>query len=290
MRPTIATPFLAVLLFALAPATARTAAQVEPPVRDDEPVPVEEPVEDDDAGPTEEEVERAVAELERALEGDAFDEKVAAIEAVRTVHHENVVEAIVEAFDDDALEVRVAAAKALGSMPLENALDALHQRAKKKKTMEPEELAVATLNAIAMHGDPSSVRILEDDVIGAPPLVARARILGLGRIRHEDALEALVGIMNKLRVGRRGDGHTNMTEVRIALHVLTGIDQGADRRDWQRWWNDNKRDFEVPAQVPELDRKLGRQWRQYWGEHEGRRGDEDGEEPEDDEEPTDEPG
>lgn len=254
---------LAVLLSTLAPSTARADDRDEP------------------VGPSKELIESTVEALEAVLEDGDFEAKVVAIGEAAVVHHDDVADAIDEAVDDDALEVRVAAVEALGTMPVEGALDALHKRAKKKKSMEPVEQAVAIIKAIAQHGDASSIAILEDDVIGADDALARARILGLGRIRHEDSVEALMGIMNKLRVGKRGGGHKNMAELRLALHVLTGADEGLDRRRWQSWWNDSKRDLEISATQPELDRKLERQWQQFWEEREERRERDDADEDED---------
>jgi len=217
------------------------------------------------APPTDEQVEQAVAKLRAVLAKGAFDEKVAAITEAEACLHADVVAVIAGALRDDAAEVRVAAAESLGRMDVEAALDALHTAVKRRATVEEEALAVALYKSIGRHGDPASIDVLEDNALGSPDKVAQARILALGRIRDIESVEALMGLMNKLRVAK-GAGSKQMQELRVALHVLTGVDQGADRRDWQRWWNDSKRTLEISAEVPELDRKLERLWDEFWGE------------------------
>jgi hypothetical protein len=237
------------------------------------------------APPTEEQVKAAVAKLRAVLANGAFDEKVAALTEAESCLHADVVALIAGALRDDAAEVRVAAAESLGRMDLDAALDALHAAVKRRATVEEEALAVALFKSIGRHADPASIDILEDNALGSPDKVAQARILALGRIRDIESVEALMGLMNKLRVAK-GAGSKQMQELRLALHVLTGVDQGADRRDWQRWWNDTKRTLEIAAEVPELDRKLERLWDEFWGERERAPR---GEREERDEPPTPEP-
>jgi len=256
----------------------------EPPTPAPEPAP--EPAPAPAPAPTEEDIANVVLKLRTTLADGAFDEKVAALEEACVCVHDDVVAVVASAIKDEAKEVRTAAVVALGRMPLESARDALHGFTKRKPLLADEDLAVEIYKSIGRLASRDSIDLLEDNALGSSDRVAQARILALGRIRHADSVEALMGLMNKLRVAK-GAANKQMQELRIALHVLTGVDQGADRRDWQRWWNDNKRGLEVAEQVPELDRKLGRLWEAYWGDDERRPRDEP--EPEPRPEPKPEP-
>jgi hypothetical protein len=283
------------LLLALVAFAAPLHARQEPPPPSPPPTPpVEEPPtpapEPTPAPtPTEEEVALVVAKLRAALADGAFDEKVAALEEARVCVHDDVALVVAGAIKDEAKEVRTAAAVALGRMPLESARDALHGFTKRKPLMADEDLAVEIYKSIGRIASRDSIDLLEDNALGSSDRVAQARILALGRIRRADSVEALMGLMNKLRIAK-GAGSKQMQELRVALHVLTGVDQGADRRDWQRWWNDNKRGLEVAEQVPELDRKLGRLWEGFWGDDERPpRGERDEPEPRPEPEPAPSP-
>ena len=141
------------------------------------------------------------------------------------------------------------------------------------------------LKAIALHEDESSIEVLVDDALSKTieREVVQARVLGLARIRTNESLEELFDIMRK--VDRR-KVQQRMKDIRLALVVLTHVDQGNDQDRWTAWWNDNKKTFEVPKVEPKLPRELGSRWSNYWGEQrqydrQKRRGDR-GDDPEDD--------
>jgi hypothetical protein len=254
---------------ALALALVATAAPLD---ARQEPPPPTPPVEEPPApapAPTEEDVAAVVTKLRGVLADGAFDEKVAAIEEARVCVHDDVVAVVAGAIKDEAKEVRTAAVVALGRMQLDSARDALHGFTKRKPLLADEDLAVEIYKSIGRLASTESIDLLEDNALGSSNRVAQARILALGRIRHVDSVEALMGLMNKLRVAK-GQGSKQMQELRLALHVLTGVDQGADRRDWQRWWNENKRGLVIAEEVPELDRKLAVLWNGFWGDDERR--------------------
>ncbi|MHC4375532.1 MAG: hypothetical protein ACYS26_02935, partial [Planctomycetota bacterium] len=106
------------------------------------------------------------------------------------------------------------------------------------------------------------------------PKIVQARLLSLGKIRSEDAVEELITLMNSAAGAGAGKGKGNgggarsnaahMEEIRMALYALLEEDAGSSRDDWQKWWNDNKRDFEVSEEEGELEGPLGRKWGQYW--------------------------
>ncbi|MEZ5978960.1 MAG: HEAT repeat domain-containing protein [Planctomycetota bacterium] len=228
-----------------------------------------------DEGPTEEEVEAAVAKIEKVLDEGSFEDKVKVLVEVRTVQHEDVAKEVAKAIKDDAKEVRTAAVQTLGYLKVDSSLKELTSLTKKKKYTEDEDMAIEIYKSIGRHGSKKSLKVLEDDILNSTEKVLQTRILAIGHVRDDDSVELLIGLMNKMK-GNRGGGKggpgegkeniPNMQQFRLALHVLTGADEGLDRRDWQRWWNDNKHDLDVTDEYPELDKGLETQWKSYWGE------------------------
>jgi hypothetical protein len=244
-----------------------------------------------DEGPTEEEVAAQVEKLERVLAEGAYDEKVEALTAARAFPHDDVVGVVVGALKDKAKEVRLCAVATLGYLDVDSALRELHKLPKKKANLEDEQLAIEMFRAIGRHGDKKSLKVLEDNILGSPKAVLECRILAIARIRDYESVDMLVSLMNKLRANEGGKGEPkggredvqHMGTFQLALHVLTGANEGTERSAWQRWWNDNKHDIEVTEEYPELERSLEVKWLEFWDEtprgREGRReGREEGEE------------
>lgn len=246
------------------------------------------PQDDKAKGPSAEQVKACIAALEAAFEQDTPDEITTALQGVSLVDHEDVV----EVFEDEGLRhkdpgVRRAVTQALGMLRHGDALEALHKhykRNKKKLSDDPEQF-VPLLKAIALHQDESSIQVLVDDALSksVEREVVQARVLGLARIRTNESLAELFDLMRK--VDRR-KVQNRMNDIRLALVVLTHVDQGTSQDRWIAWWNDNKKTFEVPKVVPKLPRELGNRWGNYWGEQrqydrQKRRGDR-GDDPEED--------
>lgn len=247
-----------------------------------------------DPGPSEEEVEAMVERIESALDDGFLEEKLEALEAARHVPHDDVAKAVAKAEKDDAKEVRLACVVTLGHLRVDAALDTLHGWCKKTKTrMHEEAFAIEVFKALGRHGNTDSLKHLENGAINEERPLFEARILAMGRIHHADAVAEIVGIMNKLRATSGGrDGREEREEnvrfmdvIQLALNSLTGADQGVDRRAWQSWWNDTKRDLELdPQDKPLMTRNLARKWRRYWGPEVGRRDQEKEDEKKDEDE------
>lgn len=225
-------------------------------------------------GPTEEEVAAQVEKLERVLAEGAYDEKVDALTAARAYPHDDVVSVVAGALKDKAKEVRLCAVATLGYLDVDSALRELHKLPKKKSLLEDEQFAVETFRAIGRHGDKKSLKVLEDNILSSPKVVLECRILAIARIRDNESLETIVSLMNKLRSNDGGKGEPkggresvpHMGTFQLALHVLTGANEGTERSAWQRWWNDNKHDVEITAEYPALERALEIRWLEFWDE------------------------
>jgi hypothetical protein len=193
-------------------------------------------------------VARAESEIEQALRSGDAKIIAVALEAAQSVPHPAVVRKVVRAAADERLEVRLAAVQALRWLDHPSAVEALHRLGRERKVMKAPEVAAAVLRAIGQHADPTSVAILAREPFEPETIPClRARILGLARIRTLASLEAL------------------MDDARIALMLLTGVDQGRSPELWERWWRDNRKTFAIPTAMPLLPRELRDQWNGYWG-------------------------
>lgn len=208
-------------------------------------------------------IDAAVTELDVAFKSGKTDDRIRAIRAGMLVLDGKVVDGIARGLKDDDATVRRAAIEALGRMRHPHALDALHAFAKSSRDalQKDEELYPATLRAIARHGSASSIEILVDDPFSQRTYAAvRARILGLGNIRSEKAVEALFDLLSKVGVNQ-ADRH--MDDVRLALVHLTGVDNGKDPQLWTKWWRDQK-NYKLPETEPEMKRLDRVAWNEYW--------------------------
>ncbi|MDP6987982.1 MAG: hypothetical protein QF903_00715 [Planctomycetota bacterium] len=206
----------------------------------------------------------AVAALAEAFVRGEPADRVAAIEEHGSVVDAKVIEWVARGLRDKAREVQAASIEALRFTEHPHALDALHKTYKSDKKIEKDAVLYAALiRAFAQHGDPESIKLLTSNPLNKGDRnVARARLFGLGRIRHRDAVEGVIGLMRK--VGRhRAQRH--MEDVRTALIVLTGADHGRSQDAWNDWWNENKRGLEIGPEPHALPKKTQRAWDRYWG-------------------------
>jgi hypothetical protein len=211
-------------------------------------------------------VETAVAELTAAFGKDGTPQKrVEAIQKHVGVVDARVIEWVAKGLVDSEGTVVTASVDALGHMKHPNALESLSSwfKREKKKLADDETLLPQVFKAIGRHGSPSSVELLSKDPFDQRTyLAAQARVMSLGNIRAKEAVEALID-MSKLVGPHRMDGVRN--DFRVALAQLTGLDLGPESTAWQKWWQDNKKTFEVAKEPAKLEGILQRQWQRYWG-------------------------
>lgn len=235
--------------------------------------------EDEEQPPLDEEaVEALVEKLEELLpdkKGSPEDKVDLIWEAVEFAH-EDVVEALEEGLDDKQHDVRLATLDVLGLIEHEDAMKVLAKLAKRdKKLQEDEDLAAQLYKSLGRYGDKKNASLLTKNIFAtAGDKVVQARLMSLGKIREKDSVEELIGLMNSAGggIGKNGNGGggggranpAHMETVRLALYALLEEDAGNKRDDWQKWWNDNKRSFEVTEEEPELEGQLGKRWNRYW--------------------------
>lgn len=218
-------------------------------------------------GPSAEQVAQATGELDSALRSRDLKQLKTALEAAQAVAHPEVVRRVARALDDERSEVKLAAVQALRWLDHAEALEALHRAARDRKLMKLPDLPGAVMRAIGQHADPRSISVLAHDPFQPQDgYCIRARILGLGHIRSRESVEALLGILAESgsEVGTRRVKPW-MEDMRLALVVLTGVDQGLSPELWERWWRENRKGFQVPAELPELPREMRETWADFWG-------------------------
>lgn len=216
------------------------------------------------SAPAPERVEATVEDLRVAFRRGTKEEQVDALGRATDVVSPAVIAEIVRGFRDEEREVQAATIQALRFMDHPDALGALEKNARgNRKLRKDEELYPALLKAVGQHADPSSIRLLAHEPFESPIYqAARARILGLGRIRTRDSLEALLGMMKSASERKVT---THMPSFRLSLMILTGTDQGPTSAQWLRWWKANKKGYELSPQRPALPRSIQRSWTEYWG-------------------------
>jgi len=213
-------------------------------------------------------VKSAIVELDKAWKSDSAAERARAIQANGDLPDPEVVKLVARGLRDKELDVQRAAIEALRFVNHPDALKELQALAHDEKSPKKDpQLLALLLRAIGQYGSASSLHVLGDELGSAQdPQVLQARILGLGRIRTREALERLIEGM-KLATAQRGEAA--MPDFRLALAVLSGVDQGGSQAAWQNWWNENRAKLKLDEQSPALPRELERKWKVYWGEMQG---------------------
>jgi hypothetical protein len=209
-------------------------------------------------------IEATLEDLRVALKSKQPEVRAQGITTAARVVDVKVVVAVSKGLKDRDRTVITATIEALRFTAHPKALQALNDTLKRNKNLAKDvELSVQLIRAVGQHGDVSSVPILQDKLFSAPDYtVVRARIAALGNIRDRQAVEALLALMKS---ASRRNVQPYMESLRVSLMVLTGTDQGKSQDLWIKWWNENKRTFEVLPQEPALPEAMQRRWNQFWG-------------------------
>jgi len=208
-------------------------------------------------------VKAAVADLEKAFKDGQSADRIRAIHEHDQLLDPQVIHAISRGFQDRDVEVQRATIEALRFMNHPEALKELESVAQKDEPLRKDaELYAELLKAIGQHGNPSSIPILKDCLWSVRDReVIRARLFGLAHIRTEASIDAVITMM---RAGGRMVMAPFMEDIRLALAMLTGVDQGRSQDLWDAWWNDNRAKFKVDPKPPVLAKPLQKSWDAYW--------------------------
>jgi hypothetical protein len=212
--------------------------------------------------PAPERVKAAVTELKDAFAKNDAGPRIRAIEGGADVADAEVVGLVARGLDDRDVTVQKAAIEALRFNPHKKALEALQARARQKAAKEDLTVYAALIRAVGQHGSPSSIEILTENPWSTPDAaVLEAKILGLGRIRTNEAVKAVIDLME---IAGPQKIEPFMPSFRLALWSLTGTDQRGARELWLRWYRDNKSKLKVAAEPATEPPELARRWQRYW--------------------------
>jgi hypothetical protein len=222
--------------------------------------------------PDKETVSAAMEGLREGLRAKDAEARAAAIETYGYVQDDAVFREVGKALRDRDDRVRLEAIQALGWAEDKDALRQLHRLYHRDKKLRSDETLFTTLlKAIGRHKDASSVKVLIDSPFdGLTIATGQARIFGLGNIRSKDSVEELVKAMrlggSEPRGGRTVGRSRFMVDVRVALFILTGVDNGEDKEAWQQWWRKNKKSFRMTPERPDVPDDIKATWETYWNQ------------------------
>jgi hypothetical protein len=226
-------------------------------------------IEDPDKGT----IKAAVSGLTEAAKSKDTGVRAAAIEQFGGVSAPAVTRLVAKAFRDKAMRVQLEAIDCLGWTKDPSALKQLHRLYRRnKKLRDNEAVFTALLRAIGRHRDKSSLDVLRDSPFkGLTIATGQARIFGIANIRTYESVESLIKGMSlgggDPRGNRGGGGEERfMVDMRIALFVLTGMDNGAGKDAWFSWWRENKKKFKISPDRPKLPDADRATWELFWNE------------------------
>jgi hypothetical protein len=220
---------------------------------------------DKPAAPETARVQAAITQLEAAFKGAKATERVAALQGAAGLADPKVIALVAKGLKDREPTVELAAIDALGRTAHADALAALtaFYTAEKKNLRKDVEGLPRLLVAIARHANVDTLPIFLDDVQGQlQSKTVTARILGLANIRSTRSIDALFELMKAMGFIEQ---HTYAEDLRLALMVLTGEDQGRSIDAWQAWWSEHSKTFKVAPALPKLPKAERSRWCTYWG-------------------------
>lgn len=211
----------------------------------------------------------AAKAIKDALKGKDDAVIVATLETVGLVPSKLVTKEIAKGLKSKSQDVVLAALLALRYNTDPSALDALLKAKSYKDLLKNTKTAEAYAYALGQKADKKCLKILTDGLIGTSQLaneVLKAKVSALGRIRHKDAVEAIIDFTKTTVAGGRARGglRNMMKEAERSLVLLTGADVGSKTSDWQEWWYDSKGSFKMSQDEWPLDARTQRQWDTLW--------------------------
>ena len=209
-------------------------------------------------------VRAATAELDLAFKDGKSADRIRAIQKNMDVVDGAVIERIAKGLRDKDAAVKETAIDALGRMQHPDsvkALSALYQSGKRELAND-EVVFPLLLKSLGRLGDPSSVAILSDSPFSSKIFASiQARLYGLGNIRTNESVDALIGFM---KLGSERQFQALMPEWRVSLVHLTGADNGESIQLWEKWWREKKKDFKVAPRAAPMSPDLQAKWDAYW--------------------------
>lgn len=212
----------------------------------------------------------AAKELKAAFKDKKDDITLAVLDAVGRIPSKLVTKELGAGLKHQSQAVILGTLEALRHNPDPTAIDVLVKQRKNKAILDDAKAAEAYAFALGQKADRKCLKPLTDDLVASskmPSEVLKAKVSALGRIRHVDAIEAILDFSRTGVAGgrQRGGVKNMMREAQRSLIVLTGSDQGTSQQAWHDWWSDAKRGFKMSEHAWPLENaRTQRQWDNLW--------------------------
>ena len=214
--------------------------------------------------PSQERVEQALEELKESLKSGTLEEQVRQLTEASELPSKELALQLKKSLRSKTPQLVEAAIQGLRWMRHPTALEVLQKAyGREKALLRDESLHLALIKAIGQHGDRSSTKLLSHEIFAHKNgKIVEARIFGLGMIRHKDSLEAIFKLMSS-NVPKKVQQH--MVLLRTSLMLLTGQDKGPRMEEWQDWWREHEKGFEMGPRSDSIPPKILDRWTRYWG-------------------------
>ena len=211
-------------------------------------------------------VAAALEDLEKAFAKKQKDDslRTAALTRHGRLVHPDVVEFYADAVKHETPEVSQGALEGLRFMKHPDALEELHAVLRKNKTIKKDDERRAHLiKCIGQHRSASSIEVLADDFLQERDRPAlNARLFSIAHVHSVESIETIFELMQKAPPAKL---QAWMTDIRMALMVLTGADHGTNAQRWSKWWSDNEKRFELSEKPHKLPKEMQLRWDRFWG-------------------------
>jgi len=194
--------------------------------------------------PPDAEVAQRVKDFEKQWRSWELTEKVAEIRALAEIPDDRASASIARlGLKQREVYVRQAAAEALGIMGRANVVPAL--LAALRANEAEIEVYLTVIRALGDIGDKRAVDALSRDwwnqkIDENRVAAARAKISALGRIRHVEAIDALI---DTFFMAKQESIARLRPDLVLALTKLTGVELGDNPPAWKEWWKRSRARF-----------------------------------------------
>jgi len=180
---------------------------------------------------------RAVEPLSAALEDKEEDVRSAAASALGMIGDPGAVQPLIGALGDEASGVRCSAVLALGHLKDTRAVEPLIGMLDDQDPNVAEKAVRVLVEISGSRAVKPLIQRLGKGGLDSQACVTAA-LIGIGK----PAIEPLIAVL--------GDRDYYVRwHAAFALREITGKDFGQDRRQWQRWWKENRDTFERQTQT-----------------------------------------
>jgi len=221
--------------------------------------------------PSKEALDAFVKEIKAATKADPADLRDL-LERALWMDDPAVARSIARFLEHTDAVVQGNAIRALRYQQNEKALDVLIWAMKRKSIIKDDDANIAIILGVGQHGKKKGIAALTEGIARMRnKKILDARTTALAHIRRPEAIGAAIRMIRMAgrRGGRKGGGDRNRDRreprgIYLTLFLLTGERLGSDPVAWKKWWDENRRGFEVSESPLGLTERQDRKWKRTW--------------------------